>query len=257
VSDLATSSHDKRYPYESTGLKEAVDPIQLDGIEQYKGTLHYTARFIPALALEGVRFESRPNELQRVAESTDSSEDGGEAIDATTAVSTPPIPDGITAWHPYGGEAVEKSQEKNATSTDAVSTHSAQTTTTVESGGSGPKLVEMSREELLQQQSGIIVINVRSGQLAKKARVEVLLDDGYWPAIATIKSRSTNACWDHVGEGFVKELDFGQLSLRLDESSNDDKDNIIAEWKGETKAFLQATLVCACVIWRCLVSLII
>lgn len=89
----------------------------------------------------------------------------------------------------------------------------------------------------------MIVFNVISGQIIKKARLEVLMDDGYWPAFTTAKSPSTHARWQHVGEGFVKELDFGRVWLRLNENDEGGKDEIIAEWKGDAKAFLEATLV--------------
>ena len=82
-----------------------------------------------------------------------------------------------------------------------------------------------------------------SGVLAKKGRIEVLLDDGYWPVFSTTKSRSVHAQWQMVGEGFLKELDFGQVWLRLNEADEGEKDDIEAEWKGEAKAFLQDTLV--------------
>jgi Ca2+-dependent lipid-binding protein len=88
------------------------------------------------------------------------------------------------------------------------------------------------------------VFNVISGHLAKKARLEVLLDDGYWPAFTTVRSRSTQALWEHVGEGFLKELDFGRVWLRLNDNDEGEKENVIAEWKGDAKAFLDATLVC-------------
>lgn len=92
-------------------------------------------------------------------------------------------------------------------------------------------------------ESGIIIFNVLSGKLQQKARLEVLLDDGYWPAFSTVKARSTHAQWQHVGEGFIKELDFGRVWLRLNENAEGDKDDIIAEWKGGAKSFLEATLV--------------
>lgn len=88
------------------------------------------------------------------------------------------------------------------------------------------------------------MFNVISGQLQKKARLEVLMDDGYWPSFSTGQARSTNANWKHVGEGFLKELDFGRVWLRLNENDEGGKDDIIAEWKGDAKAFLEATLVC-------------
>ena len=75
-----------------------------------------------------------------------------------------------------------------------------------------------------------------------KARLEVLLDDGYWPAFSTQRATSTHAQWEYVGEGFVKELDFGQVWLRLNDADEGDKDEILAEYKGSAKEFLQKTL---------------
>ena len=71
----------------------------------------------------------------------------------------------------------------------------------------------------------------------------MLLDDGYWPCFSTTRARSTKAQWDYVGEGFLKELDFGQVWLRLNEADEGDKDDIISQWKGDAKEFLKATLV--------------
>jgi len=79
--------------------------------------------------------------------------------------------------------------------------------------------------------------------LAKKARLEILLDDSYWPAVTTPKAHSVHAKFDMVGEGFVKELDFGQIWLKLNENDDSDKENIIAEAKIEAKAFLEKCLV--------------
>jgi hypothetical protein len=70
----------------------------------------------------------------------------------------------------------------------------------------------------------------------------VLLDDGYWPAFSTIRPRSTHASWEYIGEGFIKELDFGRVWLRLNENEEGEKDDIIAEWKGDAKEFLEKTL---------------
>lgn len=93
-------------------------------------------------------------------------------------------------------------------------------------------------------ESGIIIFNVKSGSLIKKARLEVLLDDGYWPCLSTVKARSTNAVWEYVGEGFIREVDFSRVWLRLNEADEGDKDDIIAEWKGDAKQFLKSALVC-------------
>ena len=99
-------------------------------------------------------------------------------------------------------------------------------------------------------EAGVVIFNVIRGRLHKKARLEVLLDDAYWPAFSTIRPRSSKARWDYIGEGFVKELDFGRVWLRLNEADEGDKDDIIAEWKGDTKVFLQQALVSAIVSYK-------
>lgn len=103
--------------------------------------------------------------------------------------------------------------------------------------------------EVTLTESGIIVVHVISGHISKKARVEVLVDDGYWPCFSTVRARSTQAQWGYVGEGFMKEVDFGRVWLRLNESDENEKDDIIGEWKTDAKAFLQACMVRTSLCW--------
>ncbi len=70
-----------------------------------------------------------------------------------------------------------------------------------------------------------------------------MLDDSAWPACSTQKATSTHAQWNYVGEGFVKELDFSRVWLRLNESDEGDNDDIVGELKIETVKFLQEALV--------------
>jgi hypothetical protein len=63
VSSLAKESGGGQYRYESTGVKEVSEPIHLDKGNVYKGYLQYTATFIPALAVKGIKFESKKNEI--------------------------------------------------------------------------------------------------------------------------------------------------------------------------------------------------
>jgi hypothetical protein len=65
-----------------------------------------------------------------------------------------------------------------------------------------------------------------------------------------VKARSTHAQWGYVGEGFVKEVDFGRVWLRLNEAQEGESDDVIAEWQGDAKAFLQATLVRSLLLFR-------
>ena len=79
--------------------------------------------------------------------------------------------------------------------------------------------------------------------MAKKARLEVLVDDGYWPACSTPKATSTIAQWSYVGEGFIKELDFSRVWLRLNEHDEFEKEEIVGELKMEASKFLLDALV--------------
>ncbi|KAF7367225.1 hypothetical protein MSAN_00784300 [Mycena sanguinolenta] len=236
VSDLARESTDRMYPYESTGKKTAADPIRLDKGNAYKGQLHYTAEFIPTIALEGVKFDAAGNEILRAAEAEDpegkevhSAKDGEESLskEDAAALATPTIvePKNNEATHaPANGAAHNDAAHEGAEKPEE------------------PTGIKMSMDELLTHQSGVIVFNVVSGNLAKKGRIEVLLDDGYWPCFSTVKARSSNAQWETVGEGFIKELDFGRVWLRLNVADEGEKDDVVAEWKGDSKAFLKSTL---------------
>ncbi|KAJ8517020.1 hypothetical protein ONZ45_g5719 [Pleurotus djamor] len=246
VSDLARPSEDKRYPYESIGVVERRDPLRQEKGNVDKGFLHYVAQFVPALALKGVRFDAKTDELKLVSEAAhgDDDDDDGGSIREKESISTHDenmhVPQEITI-NTNKTHRPRESTDTTATSNTAETTDTAVTTPDKEEEPTTDQ-VEMAREDLLKEQSGIIIFNVISGKLAKKARLEVLLDDGYWPAFSTIRARSAHATWEQVGEGFVKELDFGQVWFRLNEADEGDKDDIIAEWKGKAKDFLDVTL---------------
>src|SRR6266404_5357236 len=66
VSELARETKDASDPsfaFESTGKVEKADPIWLDQSKLYKGQLHYIAEFLPAFALQGLKFDAGQNEL--------------------------------------------------------------------------------------------------------------------------------------------------------------------------------------------------
>ncbi|KAH7915157.1 C2 domain-containing protein [Hygrophoropsis aurantiaca] len=247
---IREASSTSEYRYESTGKKATEDPIQLDGSHIYKGQLHYEAEFVPALAIKGVRFDRNENELQRAVREDDGGADGDVASKSSSRSSSPsPLEERhVTVARPTTerDHIPAKSMDTiNTVKTNGDTNGNAERSESSLSNRDGEKEdtgIELSREDLLKHQSGVIIFNVLSGQIRKKARLEVCLDDGYWPAFSTGRARGTHAQWQHVGEGFVKELDFGRVWLRLNENAEGEKDDIIAEWKGDTKAFLEATL---------------
>lgn len=46
-----------------------------------------------------------------------------------------------------------------------------------------------------------------------------------------------------VGEGFVRELDFGRIWLRINADADDGGEDIVAEFKCDTRDFLEQCLV--------------
>lgn len=159
MSNLAAESDDPTYPYKSTGVKTATDPLRLDKGNTFKGNLHYTASFIPALALKGVKFDGQPNQLQQlVSDSGDEDEDGRDVDNkgSITSVERDQTgPQEVTIKMPKkapvkaGNGTVATATTTSATSSKSESLH------TAESSGSGKKDadqgVEMSIEQLVQQ----------------------------------------------------------------------------------------------------------
>lgn len=274
ISDLAEESDHAEYQYSSTGVKSCDDPIRLDKGGGYKGSLNYTAEFVPALALKNLSFEGH---------SVTKPSDGMSVISGSSASSSDveieAVPQGITIKvTDKGNQRVSVDSKGQGSGTNGTTSNgdgydvvSSAPSTPVKSAppvppkkhaGNDARGVEMSNAELLKHcklmlrsryilddakhlisASGIVVFDVMSGQLSKKARLEVLLDDGYWPCFSTNKSSSTHAQWGYVGEGFIKEIDFSQVWFRLNEADEGSKEDIIGEWKDSAKTFLEKALV--------------
>ncbi|KZT58286.1 tricalbin [Calocera cornea HHB12733] len=247
LTDLAAVGGDSRIPYTSKGKRENAAPIRLDkGQNMYKGKLHYVAEFLPGVHLKNATFDEAGNELEdtiaeaKATENTDggvvktpktADTDGtgrGRSGSVSSVAPTPATPaptvraDGVPAKEPARKASMESIKSYDESRVD--------------------EGIEMTSEEVLKSQSGIVAFNAISGTLAKKSRLEILLDEGYWPAFGTIQARSVHAKWDQVGEGFIKELDFSQVWLRLNEHEEGDKEEIVAELRMDSKKFLEMTL---------------
>lgn len=87
-------------------------------------------------------------------------------------------------------------------------------------------------------------------------------DDGYWPACETVAaadasqalltradtdstepSRSTKARWDETGEGFIRELDWSQIILKLNTAEKETREEVYAQYTASLRSFLDDCLV--------------
>lgn len=124
--------------------------------------MHYTATFIPALALKGVKFDGQHNQLQQLT-TEDNDEDGQDVDKASVASSDNAVPQEVTIKMPK--KAPSKPTDANATATSPTSQNFPNTTAssssksdslhTAETNGTSKKEtepgVEMSVEQLVKQ----------------------------------------------------------------------------------------------------------
>ncbi|TIB85174.1 hypothetical protein E3Q10_04275 [Wallemia mellicola] len=193
----------KNMPYIATGINRRTSPMKLDK-GGYKGELEYQAEFIPAWKIKGSTFE---NEEEKKEEEAKIAEEKKEE---------------------------EKNKEENGTENVSGEEEEEEE----ESAG-----LELTEDELLERESGILVVNCESGELAhKNSRLEFLLDDAIWPTFSTEKARSKKANWNHIGEGLVRELSFSQLRIRLNTGEQDENDQVYAETSMDVREFLYRTL---------------
>lgn len=261
VADLARedpSNHET--PYGSRGKQSFTNQLHL-GRGQYKGEVVYDCQFLPSLNLAGVEFKGAGNEA---AEKAGEGDEDGDDVDsdntpvkdttkgATTNAITNGTENGTSAAEekerfPVAVGSSLKTHSKNKESINSV--QSVQTAATAKTTGDdddddGSKAlqgVQLSREQILSTQSGILAFNILRGTVAQKnARLEVAFDDGYWPTYKTEEARTTECTWDEVGEAVIKELDWSRIWLKL-RTGNDDSD-VFAEFQGNTKDFLERSL---------------
>lgn len=161
VSDLAreivNGAGDPHFSFESTGKMDKSEPIRLDRGNQYKGQLHYFAEFLPAFALQGLKFETGSDELP-----SEGVEDGDDVDDDSSSSSSKrQVLTKVTTTEPIGlhKDSSKNPQPENTMHTTA-STEVAKTASTREGspssqvdGNDGVKQknegVRMSKDELL------------------------------------------------------------------------------------------------------------
>ncbi|WRT70761.1 uncharacterized protein IL334_007760 [Kwoniella shivajii] len=269
-----TDSEDNQFPYKSKGVSERRDKIKLDKANHFKGELIYQVDFKPALSFKGgVSFEAQKNELDLAVEEALLNDNNDGGIDGENhslytngdqSINSPISPTAISSINGNGNgdrrtstighkpsgslsgrpSTVGHRPSQSIGNASMVSAVTAQTTLSVADSRAltpvedAEKGVELSIEEIMASQSGVLVFQVISGQLAKKGSLEVMFDDGYWPSFTSGKARSNHPTWDQVGEGFIRELDFSRTWLRIN-ASDENEDDIVAEFKCDTKDFLE------------------
>ncbi|KAF3921577.1 Tricalbin-3 [Arthrobotrys entomopaga] len=197
-----------------TERKEQAVPLILDRSRQQKGTLFFNVSFYPTINVA----EPEP---EKIEETPVPESDPDLEVKATTPISA------------TAGADVELLEEaENAGEEEA------------------PKrkksvAVKLSPEELLSNNSGLLVFKLHDVELSQRdCYLQVLMDDFLFPSFMTSKIRSRVGKVDEIGDAFVRELEFSKVRLRLVEHHKDtgDKPDVIAELKGDTYNILKQAL---------------
>jgi hypothetical protein len=163
VSALAKESGDAQYRYESTGVREATEQLRLEKGNIYKGQLHYTATFIPALALKGVKFESRETGAATGNGSVDEVSDQGSSISSSDE-EVQAVPPGLTYKPPprVTGEDAPQAIKATTSNSSIGSSEASDTARIAETSAQQDEGVEMSTDDLLAHRTSNLGFTVLS-----------------------------------------------------------------------------------------------
>ncbi|KAG0147448.1 hypothetical protein CROQUDRAFT_42936 [Cronartium quercuum f. sp. fusiforme G11] len=258
IQDLAAPCKPKGFTtHESTGKRTFSEYLKTDGKKAVvKGRLDFEVEFHPCTYMKFAPFDDPASETDKIKkddasdvvstvdakfEESGSIVNGSQATDGVEDLVSPATLDAprqrtiskvgsVNSKHSSIGGAEPRSSVEPPSASSAIS-------------ASDVKPVELSKEELLQAQSGILVFNIMGGTIARKnARLEFLFDDGYWPAYSTEPSKSVNAKWDETGECFIRELDWSRCILKLNVAEKETREEVYAQYSCSLKDFLEDCL---------------
>ncbi|BGO92542.1 hypothetical protein NBRC10512_000461 [Rhodotorula toruloides] len=230
VSGILAEGPDKRNrPWIGTGKVSKTEMLKSDNKRTVKGNIEFEAEFFPCTPLKNVSF-TPPDEMSSQAKITEVDEDESGANEETIE----PEGDG-------------KAAVSTPTTASFVSPPTSPSKPNASGSNGGAKEedegVTVPREQLLRTQTGVLAFQVISGNLSRKgARLEVLMDGGYWPCFSTERSRSAHNTWDEIGEVLIRELDFSTITLALNDAEKDTREDILAKVQIDMNDFLENTL---------------
>ncbi|KAJ6782518.1 hypothetical protein PWT90_01663 [Aphanocladium album] len=212
--------------------------LRLHGKGIPKGTLHYTAAFYPCLNITDPEEEEKEKEAAEKAngdatkETTDATKDATkEATDAAKGAASKPA-----AGHTKGQASVDTTKSLKSTETGGSLEHG--------DGAEdvGPPKIQMSPEQLLREQSGLLIFRLLDAEMPDApSHLEVWVDDYMYPSYITNSTSTRNYKFDEIGDCVIRELDFSRLTLKARKKGDDD-DHVLASLAGNTLDTLKQCL---------------
>jgi len=216
-----------------------IEPL-LNDKKESKGFIHYSVSFYPCLNVADPEEEEEEQKSKATIEEPPSNTSSTSLNPEDANRSSPKI-------NEPPAERVDTSPQRENSTRSSLSIKSVERGHKPAGSGSSipekkePPKVHLSPEELLSYKSGVVIFKIIEGELAHKdCFLEVLFDDFAFPSYVSSKARSRHQRWDEVGDGFVRELEFSRITLRLKSKSDDE--NVIATLTGDTADVLKMAL---------------
>ncbi|GAA5958373.1 hypothetical protein JCM3765_004810 [Sporobolomyces pararoseus] len=237
VAPLISEGPDKVLkPWVSTGKVHKKEGLKSDWKKPVKGNIEFEAEFFPCANLKDVSFKiPDPNE-NRITEELGTERGSSIAETATSDINETTT----TTWNTNNSSATNTqpgTPKVNGNKSVDLSRTASVNNNKVKEG------ISMTKPELLKHQTGVLAFQIISGNIAKKgARLEVLFDDGYWPAYSTEPSRSHHTTWDEIGEVVVRELDFSMITFQLNSAEKETREDVISQATMDLPSLLEDCL---------------
>jgi hypothetical protein len=229
--------HDSKTPH--AGI------LRVHGKGSPKGTLNHTVSFFPLLNIADPEDDEKEPETPTVPSiRKDSSERGRISVDSfKTSDARDSVPSSPISPTTNGSAPGPMAENSVVNALEAGEKEQVETTEEKKL----PK-IRLSPEELVKYESGLIIFKILDVELAHKdVRVEVVMDDMAFPSYQSSTIRSRNLRLDEIGDCFVRELDFSNITLRLRDkdthAGDNKKDQTIAKLTGSTLETLKQCLV--------------
>lgn len=241
-SENAHKSQTDPWPYRSTGKQVLNAAVSLGG--KSSGKLQLEVEFLPAVHLRDAVFDNgEPAAVEKAKELETAPSSGStppEALPDSAAITSSGAAESSKALPAVPSKA--ETEAAPAQEGDAKDNPASE----VEQEEEKPGGIILSPEQLTKQPRGILAINLLEGKLSvKQARVEVLVDNGYWPTYLTTASRGAINNFDEVCEAVIKDLDTSVVTIRVrtrGDGNDTNLSDVVASGTFPARDFLAATL---------------
>ena len=226
---------------ESVQKDMRVEPLRNDKKES-KGFLHYTVSFYPCLNIADPEEEEEERKNKaKIQEIPDGTSIASPKVDEPTIEPSPNLNGSSNNEAPPEPDTREVGHKSSVSLTSMDRSQKSNNSSHSLAEKKEPLKLHLTPEELVKYGSGVLVFKIIEGELARKdCYLEVLFDDYAFPSYVSSKARSQHQKWDEVGDGFVRELEFSRLTMRL--KARVDEADVIATLTGDTLDVLRTGL---------------